>query len=467
MEYPVFQLAAAAVDALAPRKSLDVSVRVTSLAFFYLSAAALFLLARQLFIGPAVALFTTAVFLFSPYNIFWSRASLIEYAATFFALAYLVAFIRWTSRPTKGLFVLCLCFGVLGCLTKITTFILPVCAAGTLAGLHALKLLLRRPGSSREGTTGNDSAMPHENSTPLPRTLYVLLLGCLLIAPVFAGECYIKYSDRIKNQSPYTAWLSSSNPYMKAWNHGTREQRLSLFKWRVIGDRMRGTVMSSLTAALLLGLCYLPFGIRGFEKLPGGNVWMGISLAAAPFAVILLLFNLYWVHTYYFIACAPVLALWTGAGLGLVNSLIHTRIIRFCFLSLLCACWLHTLSPRAAELCSSPPEDPRVSYLSEASKLIGQNEPVIIVTRHEWSAFEPYYLKRRAFMAMLLEKPVDLRPLTETDYLKENGFHWLLLENSDPRTTELAKAIMKRWKHVTAAPVPVSEVPYTLYQLSD
>src|SRR5689334_2345642 len=40
MEYPVFQLAAAAVDALAPWKNLDVSVRVTSLAFFYLSAAA-------------------------------------------------------------------------------------------------------------------------------------------------------------------------------------------------------------------------------------------------------------------------------------------------------------------------------------------------------------------------------------------------------------------------------------------
>jgi hypothetical protein len=111
--------------------------------------------------------------------------------------------------------------------------------------------------------------------------------------------------------------------------------------------------------------------------------------------------------------------------------------------------------------------DPRVSYLSEASKFIGQNDPVIVVTRHEWSAFEPYYLKRRAFMAMLLDKPVDLRPLTETDYFKQSGFHWLLLENGEPRMTELANAIMKRWKHATGVPVPVRNVPYTLYRLSD
>jgi hypothetical protein len=473
MEYPVFQLAAAAVDELAPWKSLDVSIRVTSLGFFYLSAAALYLLARQLFSGPAVALFSTAVFLFSPYNIFWSRTSMIEYAATFFALAYLVAFIRWTSRPTRGLFLLCLCFGVLGCLTKITTFILPVCTAGTLAGLRVLQLLRRRPGSSRESTMENQggstssSELPPEKASPLPRPLYILLLGGLLVAPVLIGDGYIKHSDRIKSQSPYTAWLSSTDPYMKAWNHGTPEQRLSLFEWRVLGDRMRGTVMSSLTVVMLLGLCYLPFGIQGFERLPGGNLWMGISLAAAPFAAILLLFNLYWVHTYYFIACAPILALWTGAGLGLVNSLIQTRMIRFCFLSLLCACWLRTLTPQAAELGTARPNDPRVNYLSEASKFIREDEPIIVVTRHEWSAFEPYYLKRRAFMAMLLDKPVDLRPLTETDYFKSNGFHWLLLEEGDPRMTELANAIMKRWKHVTAVPVPVGGAPYTFYRLSD
>src|SRR5689334_10551441 len=40
-EYPVFQLVAAAVDSIAPWKNLDISIRLTNLAFFYLTAVAL------------------------------------------------------------------------------------------------------------------------------------------------------------------------------------------------------------------------------------------------------------------------------------------------------------------------------------------------------------------------------------------------------------------------------------------
>jgi len=88
-EYPVFQLAAAAMDSIAPWKNLDASIRLTNLAFFYLTAVALYLLARLLFRKAAVSLFATAIFFFSTYNIFWSRTSMIESAATFFALANL------------------------------------------------------------------------------------------------------------------------------------------------------------------------------------------------------------------------------------------------------------------------------------------------------------------------------------------------------------------------------------------
>src|SRR5262249_36283230 len=143
-EYPVFQIAAAGVDAIAPWNNLDLSIRVTNLIFFYLSAVALYLLARLFFPGPAVALFASAVFLLAPYNLAWSRTSMIEYAATFFALSYLLCFLRWTMNPTRTIFVTGLCFGVLASLTKITTFILPLFICGILAGLCVWKILRSR-----------------------------------------------------------------------------------------------------------------------------------------------------------------------------------------------------------------------------------------------------------------------------------------------------------------------------------
>jgi hypothetical protein len=140
-EYPVFQFVAAAVDSITPWKNLDISIRLTNLAFFYLSSLALYLLARLLFRKAEAALFGTAVFLFSPYNIFWSRTSMIESAATFFALAHLVSLIRWIQRPRAVPFVLCLFFGILGCLTKITTFVIPIFVGSALIGLEAVRML--------------------------------------------------------------------------------------------------------------------------------------------------------------------------------------------------------------------------------------------------------------------------------------------------------------------------------------
>src|SRR5579864_1774997 len=115
-EYPVFQMVAAAVDSVAPWTNLDVSIRVTNLLFFYLTTAALAFLVNLLFADFRTALFASAVFLFSPYNAFWSRTSMIEYAATFFGLAYLIALVHWLIRPSRRLFVLALVFGILASL---------------------------------------------------------------------------------------------------------------------------------------------------------------------------------------------------------------------------------------------------------------------------------------------------------------------------------------------------------------
>src|SRR5580765_753608 len=329
-EYPVFQLLAAALDSIAPWKNLDISIRLTNLGFFYLTAVALYLLARLLFRKGGVALFVTAIFLFSTYNIFWSRASMIESTATFFALAYLVSFLRWTHKPGWMLFSLCLSFGILGALTKITTFIMPIFICGVLTGLEAVSLLrkkfrLLQPERARpraqqwsqilpadgisNSTRQSYLAAPEDGRAPGPvscqdvlasptagqsnvreRGFRILWLTCLLVVPLIVGQWYTKYGDSIKEKSDYTKWLSSNHPYMKRWAYGTLEQRLDIRKWDILQHRIRGVVTPCFAVALIVGICALPFLIRGFSRLPLGNFWLGCSFVIAPLAAIGLFF---------------------------------------------------------------------------------------------------------------------------------------------------------------------------------
>jgi hypothetical protein len=468
-EYPVFQLVAAAVDSIAPWNNLDVSIRLTNLAFFYLTAVALYLLTRLIFRKGEVALFTAAIFLFSTYNIFWSRTSMIESAATFFALAYLVTFIRWTQKPRGGLFLLCLFFGILSCLTKITTFVIPAFICGILTILHAWRLLGKtlwltaqvEQSGKLEGSVIRIGEMNRWRAASS-----FAALTCLLVIPLLVGQLYTNYGDRIKEQSDWTKWLSSDSPYMKRWAYGTLEQRLHIRKWDLIQHRVQG-VVAPFAIALVIGACALPTRIRGFGILPKGNFWAGCSFVLAAVAAIGLFFNLYFIHTYYLIACSPLFALWAGTGLWFVFSLIRGSFMKLVYVLLLTGLWLWTATPQLAHVAYASSGDSRLDYLSAASKLIPPDEPVIILSATEWSSFAPYYLKRRAFMAKFSNKPVNIRSLVENDYFKKNGFHWLLIEGSAPGMPELANEIMKRWKAARLIPVPVIGPPYVLYALSD
>jgi hypothetical protein len=470
-EYPVFQLVAAAADTIAPWNNLDLSIRITNLAFFYLTAVALFLLTRLLFRKGEVAVFVTAVFLFSSYNIYWSRTSMIESTATFFALAYLVSFMRWTHKPSWALFSLCLIFGILGALTKITTFIIPIFVCCVLTGLEVARLIrpkFRSHGQSTKlGSVQAGQSIGVQRADNRLRGYRILWLTCLLFVPLMIGQWYTKYGDSIKEKSDYTRWLSSNHPYMKRWAYGTLEQRLDVRKWDILQHRIQGVVTPCFAVALIIGICAIPFLIRGFSNLPQGNFWVGCSFVLAPLAAIGLFFNLYFIHTYYLNACAPFFALCAGAGLWLVFKSIRTDFIKSLYVLLLIGLWLWTASPQLAQACYNSKSDSRLDYLSAASKMIPPEEPVIILSATEWSSFAPYYLKRRVFMGFMGNKPVNIHELVQNDYFKKNDFHWLLIEGSAPGMSELATEIMKRWTTSRLISIPVNEAPYLLYSLSD
>jgi hypothetical protein len=115
-----------------------------------------------------------------------------------------------------------------------------------------------------------------------------------------------------------------------------------------------------------------------------------------------------------------------------------------------------------------PTENLNVRYLGQASQLMSPGEPVIILSANEWSSFAPYYLKRRAFIASLFERPADLQPVLDSGFLKRHGFRWLLVEGrNDSRLVKMATQITSRWKTATEVNVPSPHPAYALYRLSD
>src|SRR5262249_1184370 len=134
--------------------------------------------------------------------------------------------------------------------------------------------------------------------------------------------------------------------------------------------------------------------------------------------------------------------------------IVKSRFLKVLLLLFVAGVWLRTLAPFAADLTVPLSPDLRVIYLSQARKIIPKSDPVIVVTPDEYDSFIPYNLKHRAFMAMFIINRVGTRPAYETDYLKKNGFRWLLVDGRGPATLDLANKIMHHWKsarlvHVT------------------
>ena len=394
---------------------------------------------------------------------------MIEYAATFFGLAYLLCFLRWTLRPTQPLFLLTLGLGTLGCLTKATSFVIPAVTAVIVVGLRFLECVRPQPPFNDPSLNIMNAGSGSQESFQGKRCLlHILALTVLVLVPLTVGYLYIAYGDAIKEQGAFTAWLSSKHPYTRNWTYGSWAQRCNIRNWNWLWNGAKRSVVPSLSLAMVIGFCALPFRVRLFRRFPIGNFWVGCSVALGPLLAVAVFYNLYVIHTYYLIACAPLLALFAGLGLSLLFQLARTKFLRVVFLLLLIGLGLQEWSGRLGALLGAPaPVDTRVSFLSEAAHFIGKDEPVIIVSSAEWSGFAPYYLKRRAFMAMLVNKPVNIQPLLERGYFKKNGFHWLLIEGSQPRMQEMAAQIKNQWKSARAMPLSADHNPYQLYALLD
>ena len=270
-EFPLFQAMAAA--AMSWGLPADVAMRSTSLFCFLLSALLLWGLVRHVG-GRVAAMATLALYLFTPFALLWSRASLIEYLAVAGALGWLWAGLLWRDRRRPMYAAAAVAGGLVVMLVKPTTgafWILPLLAyraAGEGAGWRSwLKARLD------------------------------LVLAGIIVVPFLAAVAWTGHADAIKAANPATQWLTSAR--LAGWNYGTLHQRTLQADWSAITARITAYITGYPAWLLPLGLL---IGLRTRSA----RFWA--AFVAVPIVTILTFWNLYVVHDYYLAAVSPVLA---------------------------------------------------------------------------------------------------------------------------------------------------------------
>lgn len=210
-----------------------------------------------------VALATVAVFLFSPFALLWSRTSMIEYAATAFAVGAVWAGFRWDRTGWFGWLAIACGLAVVGSLVKLTT---------AVVWLVPLVAFVRRP------------------------SLGVPVLGAI---PLLAGVGWTRYADSIKETGVLTSIFTSDR--LVEWTFGTLGERASLETW--------GALLFNLIPLGLLGFIWVVLLPRDKRHRRVWGFFASVVLVAAA-----LFPTLYARHSYYAAAISPAIAALLGAG---------------------------------------------------------------------------------------------------------------------------------------------------------
>jgi hypothetical protein len=370
MEFPTFQAVACGVASLG--LDLDLACRLTNLLFFYLAATYLYYLCR-LFLPKRIGLCILCVYLYCPYDIIWSRTAMIDFASVAFALAYLYYMLRWLRRPSQVVLLLpALVCGILGYLTKATTMpaILPTLL---IFGYHHLgRGIIHR----------HDDATGEHHRVVGHLTAFAISVGL----PALIGLLWVHYSDQVKAQSELTLFLTSKS--LTAWNLGTLHQRLEGWRWGVIIRRL----WYFFPVALLL-----PMYHAVMRDKPPVRLFI-LSMLAGGVVLPMIFFNLYFVHTYYWIAVTPAFCTATGYGLYQLIPRRHwpANLLRFgiVIVSLYELCTLRRDLRHAYSMHYNLPQ----IQVAKAIQRLTPEDGYVLISDADYDSSLLYYARRRGLM---------------------------------------------------------------------
>jgi len=385
-EFPVYQITVYVFLKILNKTNIDLGCRIISIIYFYLSAFALLFLCRYIFKNIKIYITIFILYLFTPFNLFWSRAALPDYASVFFTLLYILFFIKWLDSPNKKFdltYIFVIILGILGCLCKITTLF----PAAVILSIIIINTLYNKYISNNILKLNNIKTLLKNE------TLFIIKIFLLCIIPVIIGIIWTNYTDFVKNNSIYTKILTSEA--LKYWNYGHIYMKLDYNFWLTVIKRI--SLYFSPSILILL----FPLSIYSIVKTSENKYSIVIhsSIFISIIITILSLINLYYVHDYYLIAISPYICIILGFGLYYLffeffKNTIYIKIIMITIII------LSFLQPEEyiKPLFTKNKNQSTLVKLGKYIKNTTRNDECIYIQDNEWSSGMLYSFNRRGFM---------------------------------------------------------------------
>ena len=367
MEFPLYQWTVARLST-ATGLELTQAGRAVSLACFYLTLPALFLLLGHLNVAPVHRLVVLGMVLTCPLYIYYARAFLIETMALMFSVWFLLAFIEAVEKGGRGWLVVANLAGVGAGLVKVTTFMLYLLPAG------AWGAWILWHSRSTEGAPGWKKFL-----------LLARWIATATVVPFAVTLWWLRFADATKALNPNSGFLLSSS--LVGFNFGFAGARLSGEIWHSLWNVLRlNLVWPPVLAACVL--CLAVFGRRW---------WGRFALCVAIYLGVQMLFpQLYAWHDYYSVASAVLLM--AALSFGLL-ALLESQLPRTLVLGLVGAVFAGQIWLYSSNLYQGQRHiTPGGNGLTVALGYLTRPDEVMVMVGDDWSSITPYYARRRALM---------------------------------------------------------------------
>ncbi len=373
-EFPIYQATAALIAKLFSLPATEAG-RLASLLFFYAGLPAIWRIGRALGHDTPLRLLTLALMLLGPVHVYYGRSVMIESCAWALSWWFLAGFTAGLNPKPSGAnrwLAVAIAAGIAAALAKITT----LAAFLGAAGLFTLWQL------GRELNRG---------ATESRRQGVVLIARSLAMAvpPLVVAMVWIRYSDELKAQNPFSAVFVSEN--IRAFTLGSGELRLSGDFWTGIWRH-----------AAQVGLAPVNFILLAAT----GLIWtdrrrcLVAGLVAAFLCGPLIFANLYHVHDYYYFATAAFLLLALAVAWGrLLEWAVIPLWIRYALVILSLGAQVQRYASiyRPGQLEQQEVWPRGLGDIVAASSRPADN---VLAFGFEWTPLFPYFASRPSIMVM-------------------------------------------------------------------
>lgn len=360
-EFPVYQVIVYLVLKLTGMQNITLCANIVSIVIFMLTAGVLWKFICE-FVNQTVADITAIVFLFMPYDILWSRAALIDYLSVLLALVYVYSFIKVLNGKRKYAFA-ALISGILAYLCKSTTMFPYAFLLGVIIIVHFVR------------------------KKRIDYSFDTLLLIAICILPVIPVVFWNIYTDAVK-LSGNIGMQHLATGSLNSWLFASPMERLTPACWKMIGYRIYN--MCGQMWIPVLFVLYLVNRNRPFLK-------RFLLSIVSPLFVIIVCFNLFYVHSYYLISVTPFLAF----ALGIMVYNLFLLMKKFTLPAAITAVVIVLLGAFASDainrdkiMHTDPVNKNSFDYISR----ITREDDCLIMNGYDWSPVYLYCADRKGYM---------------------------------------------------------------------